>query len=110
MVSIRNNILCNAERALVDGDRDFSPAQPVIEYNLTFTTSPAPGEQNINNDTTQGGLREPPRLAGSAMVAQPTAPAVPVGQDAGAAADAGQAAQNSEWGMGMKGWQMANAR
>ncbi|HMF37966.1 MAG TPA: hypothetical protein VKF17_15070 [Isosphaeraceae bacterium] len=54
MVSIRNNILCNAERALVDGDRDFSPAQPVIECNQTFSTSPAPGEQNINNDTTQG--------------------------------------------------------
>jgi len=45
---IRNNILCYAERAVVDGDRSFSPAKPVIEYNLTFATSPAPGEQNIN--------------------------------------------------------------
>ena len=25
---IRNNILCDAERAVVDGDRDFSPRQP----------------------------------------------------------------------------------
>ena len=45
---IRNNILCNAERAVVDGDRDFSAASPVIEYNLTFATWPAPGETNIN--------------------------------------------------------------
>jgi hypothetical protein len=45
---IRNNILCNAQRAVVDGDRDFSPANPVIECNLTFATSPAPGEKNIN--------------------------------------------------------------
>jgi Right handed beta helix region len=45
---IRNNILCDAERAVVDGDRDFSPARPVIEYNLTFATSPARGETNIH--------------------------------------------------------------
>ncbi len=45
---IRNNILCDAERAVVDGDRDFSPARPVIEYNLTFASSPAPGAKNVN--------------------------------------------------------------
>jgi hypothetical protein len=45
---IRNNILCDAERAVVDGDRDFSAARPVIEYNLTFATWPAPGATNIN--------------------------------------------------------------
>jgi len=45
---IRNNILCDAQRAVVDGDRDFSRAEPVIEYNLTFATSPAPGQTNIN--------------------------------------------------------------
>ena len=45
---IRNNILCDAERAVIDGDRDFSPSRPVIEYNLTFATSPAPGATNIN--------------------------------------------------------------
>jgi uncharacterized protein DUF1565 len=45
---IRNNILCHAERAVVDGDSDFSAAKPVIEYNLTFKTSLASGEQNLN--------------------------------------------------------------
>ena len=45
---IFNNILCNAERAVVDGDSDFSSANPVIEYNLTFATSPAPGKNNVN--------------------------------------------------------------
>lgn len=45
---IYNNILCNAERAIVDGDSDFSAANPVIDYNLTFAASPAPGENNIN--------------------------------------------------------------
>jgi hypothetical protein len=45
---IRNNILCDAERAIVDGDKDFSFAKPAIEYNLTFMTSPAPGQNNLN--------------------------------------------------------------
>jgi hypothetical protein len=45
---IRNNILCDAERAIIDGDQDFSPARPLSEYNLTFKTWPAPGEKNIN--------------------------------------------------------------
>lgn len=45
---IHNNILCRAERAIICGDRDFSAADPVIEHNLTFETSPAPGESNIN--------------------------------------------------------------
>ena len=45
---IRNNILCDAERAIVDGDKDFTAANPVSEYNLTFKTWAAPGEKNIN--------------------------------------------------------------
>jgi hypothetical protein len=45
---IRNNILCDAERAVVDGDETFSAANPVMEYNLTFKTWPAPGEKNFN--------------------------------------------------------------
>lgn len=45
---IRNNILCNAERAVVDGDSDFTPARPLTEFNLTFRTSPLLGERNIN--------------------------------------------------------------
>ncbi len=45
---IRNNILCEAERSIIDGDRDFSAARPVVERNLTFATSPARGEHNLN--------------------------------------------------------------
>jgi Protein of unknown function (DUF1565) len=45
---IRNNILCNAERAVVDGDRDFTASKPVIDHNLTFRTWPVSGEKNIN--------------------------------------------------------------
>ena len=37
---ILNNILCDAERAVVDGDCDFSSARPAIEHNLTFRTAP----------------------------------------------------------------------
>jgi hypothetical protein len=44
---IRNNILCEAERA-VDDRMDFSPANPVMEYNLTFKTAPLVGGTNIN--------------------------------------------------------------
>jgi hypothetical protein len=44
---IRNNILCNAERA-VDDTMDFTPAKPVIECNLTFKTAPVSGEYNLN--------------------------------------------------------------
>jgi hypothetical protein len=45
---IRNNILCHAERAVIDGDSDFTPSHPVIEYNLTFASWPAPGATNIH--------------------------------------------------------------
>jgi hypothetical protein len=45
---IRNNILCNADRA-VDDTMDFTPAKPVIEYNLTFKTAPVSGEHNLNS-------------------------------------------------------------
>ncbi len=44
---IRNNILCDAERA-VDDTMDFTPAKPLIEYNLTFKTAPVSGEHNLN--------------------------------------------------------------
>jgi hypothetical protein len=44
---IRNNILCDAERA-VDDRMDFTPANPLIEYNLTFKTAPVSGEHNLN--------------------------------------------------------------
>jgi hypothetical protein len=45
---IRNNILCEAQRAVVDGDSDFSAANPVMEYNLTFKTAPLAGGTNLN--------------------------------------------------------------
>jgi hypothetical protein len=45
---IRNNILCDAQRAVVDGDSDFTASSPVIEYNLTFKTAPLDGPANIN--------------------------------------------------------------
>jgi hypothetical protein len=45
---IRNNLLCEAERAVVHGDRDFSAANPVMEYNLTFKTAPLTDGTNIN--------------------------------------------------------------
>ena len=54
---IGNNILCNAERAVVDGDRHFSPARPVIEYNLTFATSPVPGERTSTARTRSLSMR-----------------------------------------------------
>ncbi len=45
---IRNNILCDAERAVVHGDQDFSSANPIMEYNLTFKTAPLEGGANLN--------------------------------------------------------------
>jgi hypothetical protein len=45
---IRNNILCEAERA-VDDRMDFTPANPVIEYNLTFKTAPLADGANISS-------------------------------------------------------------
>jgi hypothetical protein len=45
---IRNNILRNAERSIVDGDRDFSASKPTIECNLSFAASALSGEKNIN--------------------------------------------------------------
>jgi hypothetical protein len=52
---ILNNILCDAERAVVVGDagegdltEGFTPANPVIEYNLTYRTRALDGGTNIN--------------------------------------------------------------
>lgn len=45
---IRNNILFDAERAVVHGDKDFTAANPVIEYNLTEKTAPLAGDSNLN--------------------------------------------------------------
>ena len=60
---IRNNIFCDAQRAVVDGDRDFTPAKPLVEYNLTFKTAPLADHKNINDkdplfvDADQRGFR-----------------------------------------------------
>ncbi len=45
---IRNNLFCDAQRAVVDGDSDFTPAKPSVQYNLTFKTAPLVAETNIN--------------------------------------------------------------
>jgi len=45
---IRNNVLCEAERAVVDGDEVFSSAKPAMESNLTFKTAALAGETNLN--------------------------------------------------------------
>lgn len=45
---IRDNILCHAERALIDGDRDFLASSPVVEHNLTFDTQALTGVTNVN--------------------------------------------------------------
>jgi hypothetical protein len=47
---IRNNILCEAERAVIDGDGDFSASNPLMEYNLTFKTAPLAGGTSINGE------------------------------------------------------------
>ena len=46
---IRNNIFCEVQRAVVDGDSHFTSANPVIEYNLTFKTAPLAAETNIDD-------------------------------------------------------------
>ncbi len=45
---IRNNILCDAERAVIDGDSDFTSSNPVMEYNLTFKTAPLADGTSLN--------------------------------------------------------------
>jgi len=44
---IRNNIICAVQTAVEDR-MDFSPARPLIEYNLTFKTRPLVTETNVN--------------------------------------------------------------
>ena len=46
---IRNNILCDAERAVVDTDKKITPSKPLIEYNLTYQTRALTGATNIND-------------------------------------------------------------
>ena len=45
---IRNNLFCEVQQAVSDGDQHFSSANPIVEYNLTFTTMPLATETNIN--------------------------------------------------------------
>ncbi len=44
---IRDNILCEAERPVVDGDGDYTAANPVMEHNLTFKTARLLGGSNL---------------------------------------------------------------
>jgi hypothetical protein len=46
---IRNNLFYDMQQAVLDGNKDdFTPANPVIEYNLTFKTAPLANGTNIN--------------------------------------------------------------
>jgi len=45
---IRNNIFCDVRKAVEDS-MDFTPANPITEYNLTYKTSILAGAANIND-------------------------------------------------------------
>lgn len=45
---ILSNLFCDSQRAVLEGEKDFTPANPVIEYNLAFKTAPLSGDKNIN--------------------------------------------------------------
>jgi hypothetical protein len=45
---ILSNLFCDSERAVLEGEKDFTPANPVMEYNLAFKTAPLSGDKNIN--------------------------------------------------------------
>lgn len=73
---IRNNILSNAERAVIHGDSEFTSANPLMEYNLTFATWAIDGDKNING--------KDPLLADPAkrnFRLQPGSPAIGAGRD-----------------------------
>jgi hypothetical protein len=47
---IRNNLFYDMQQAVLDGAKDdFTPANPVIEYNLAFKTAPLAMDKNIND-------------------------------------------------------------
>ncbi len=47
---IRNNLFYDMQQAVLDGNKDdFTPANPVVEYNLAFKTAPLAGGPNIND-------------------------------------------------------------
>jgi len=47
---IRNNLFYDMQQAVLDGNKDdFTPANPVIEYNLAFKTAPLAMDKNIND-------------------------------------------------------------
>jgi len=45
---IRNNIICDVKRAVLESEEDFTQAKPVIEYNLTFKAAPIAAGKNLN--------------------------------------------------------------
>src|SRR5208337_119907 len=46
---IRNNLFYDMQQAVLDGSKDdFTPANPLVEYNLAFKTAPLAMDKNIN--------------------------------------------------------------
>ena len=45
---IRNNIICDVKRAVLESEKDFTAAKPVIEYNLTFNAEPIATGRNLS--------------------------------------------------------------
>jgi len=46
---VRNNLFYDMQQAVLDGTKDdFTPANPVIEYNLAFKTAPLAMDTNLN--------------------------------------------------------------
>ncbi len=46
---IRNNLFYDMQQAVLDGSKDdFTPANPLVEYNLAFKTAPLAMDNNIN--------------------------------------------------------------
>ena len=73
---IRNNILCDSQKAVIHGDKSFTAANPVMEYNLTFKTAPLAGDKNLND--------KDPRIVDGAkrnFRLQKASPAIGAGKD-----------------------------
>ncbi|HEY3857828.1 MAG TPA: right-handed parallel beta-helix repeat-containing protein [Verrucomicrobiae bacterium] len=46
---IRNNIFSDSQRAVIDGDQAFTASKPVMDYNLTYKTTPLDDGKNLSD-------------------------------------------------------------